>query len=160
MRHYCLLSSPTCHSSLFPLQVFADAYKATITKEIGTKGETAEVEEDVYESHNLAQYIAGNKTDPSLKTQGVRINGDAKFVEMRDITQATPYKVDIDGTEHHVSIEKVTILKGKNNSLVLGVKGGYYLAAIYKADARSDTSPAIAQALAISFYWAVGPDAA
>ena len=48
-----------------------------------------EVEEDVYESHNLAQYLAGNKADPSLKTQGVRINGSTKYVEMRSLGKLT-----------------------------------------------------------------------
>jgi hypothetical protein len=66
----------------FSPQVFGDAYKATINKE-GAKGDVIEVEEDVYEAHNLAQYLAGNKADPSLKTQGVRINGSTKYVEMR-----------------------------------------------------------------------------
>ena len=60
----------------------------------------------------------------------------------------------------NVTIDSVFVLKNKEFGLVLGVKGGYYIAAIYKADPRSDTSVAVAEALGIGFYYAVGPDAA
>jgi hypothetical protein len=67
--------------------------------------------------------------------------------------------MQIDGESHNVTLEQVYVLKSKEAGLVIGVKGGYYFAARYKSDPRSDPSLAVAEDLAIGFYWACGPDA-
>lgn len=67
-------------------QVFSDAYKATITKEKGRDIE--EVEEDVYETYNLACLLTGAKDDASFKSQGVRLNG-TKYTILRELADQT-----------------------------------------------------------------------
>lgn len=61
-----------------------------------------------------------------------------------------------DGSAPNVTLENVFVLKSRDSGLVVGVKGGYYFAAKYKSDPRSDPSLAVAAALANGFYWAVG----
>jgi hypothetical protein len=61
-----------------------------------------------------------------------------------------------DGSTPNVTLENVFVLKSRDSGLVVGVKGGYYFAAKYKSDPRSDPSLAVAAALANGFYWAVG----
>lgn len=68
--------------------------------------------------------------------------------------------MQIGDDSHPVTVENVFILKGKEGGLVAAVKGGYYFLGKYKADPRSDPSLAVAEQLAVGFYWAVGPDAA
>jgi hypothetical protein len=171
---------PSLVFSLHPVcvvQVFADPYKATITKEKGR--EIEEVEEDVYETYNLACLLINAKTDDNFKSQGVRING-SKFTVLRELPNqtyiakvraipprcllvlaipVTKVHMQIDGESHNVTLEQVYVLKSKEAGLVIGVKGGYYFAARYKSDPRSDPSLAVAEDLAIGFYWACGPDA-
>lgn len=141
-------------------QVFSDPYKATITKEKGK--EIEEVEEDVYETYNLACLATGVKDDATFKSQGVRING-SKYTVLRELSAQTYHAKIADGAggtaSHPVTLEKLFVLKSKEGGLVIGVKGGYYFAARYKSDPRSDPSLTVAEDLAIGFYWACGPDA-
>lgn len=67
--------------------------------------------------------------------------------------------MQIDGVPTNVTVDKIWVLKSKENGLVIGAKGGYYFAARYKSDPRSDPSLSVAEDVAIGFYWAVGPDA-
>lgn len=82
----CLGSYPLDSTSNYQLWVFTDAYKATITKEKGRDIE--EVEEDVYETYNLACLLTGAVTDATYKSQGVRING-VKYTLLRDLGKQT-----------------------------------------------------------------------
>ena len=66
--------------------VYSDAYKATITKEKGK--EVEEVEEDVYETYNLACLLVGAKTDATFTSQGVRINA-TKYTVLRELENQT-----------------------------------------------------------------------
>lgn len=66
--------------------MFTDPYKATITKEKGRDIE--EVEEDVYETYNLACLLTGATTDETFKAQGVRINS-TKYTVLRDLGKQT-----------------------------------------------------------------------
>lgn len=114
--------------------------------------------QDVYETHNLACLCTGAKEDPHFKTQGLRING-VKYTILRTMDSQTFAAKLEDGSSHNVTLEKVFIGKSKDSGLVVGVRGGYYFAAKYKSDPRADPSMAIAERLAIGFYWATGADA-
>lgn len=112
----------------------------------------------MYETHNLACLCTGAKEDPHFKAQGLRING-VKYTILRSMdAQTFTAKLD-DGSAPSVTLEKVFIGKSKDSGLVVGVRGGYYFAAKYKSDPRADPSMAIAERLAIGFYWATGADA-
>jgi hypothetical protein len=152
----CLGSFPLAADGNFQLWVFSDAYKATITKEAGR--DIVEVEEDVYETYNLACLLTGATTDANYKSQGVRINS-SKYTLLRDLGKQT-FAVKLeDGSAPNVTIDSVRVLKSRDAGLVLASKGPYYFAMKYKSDPRSDPSLAMAEKLAMGFYWAVGPDA-
>ncbi len=87
---------------------------------------------------------------PSLHSTGRRL-----------IPVHPPSSQDADGNEaaHNVTIDEVHVLKKGPNSVFIGVKGGYFFAV--KANETKDnlqTGPNALSALAIGFYWAVGPD--
>lgn len=157
----CFASYPLADDGNYKFWVFSDPYKATISKDVigagGKVTDTVDVEEDVTETWNLACLVGGYKDDPLFKTQGVRLNG-SKYSLLRELGKQT-YTAKIEDATHAVTMESVFLLKGKEGGLVVGVKGGYYFAGQYKSDPRSDPYLAVADALAIGFYWAVGPDA-
>jgi hypothetical protein len=149
-------SFPLDSTGNYAFWVFSDPYKATITKEKGRDIE--EVEEDVYETYNLACLCLGTKDDPTFKAQGVRVGG-TKYTVLRELGKQTYSAKLEDGSSHPVTLDNVWVLKSKDSGLVLGVKSDYYFGIKYKSDPRSDPSLAMAERLAIGFYWAVGPDA-
>jgi len=79
-------SYPLAEDGNYQFWVFSDAYKATITKEKGR--EIEEVEEDVYETYNLACLCLGTKDDATFKAQGVRVNG-TKYTVLRELGAQT-----------------------------------------------------------------------
>lgn len=59
-----------------------------------------------------------------------------------------------------MTIDEIHVLKKGSVTVLVGVKGGYFFAV--KADSSKDpkqTAPNATSAMAVGFYWAVGPDA-
>lgn len=150
-------SYPLAADGNYSFWVYSDPYKATITKETNGGKDIAEVEEDVYEAHNISRLLAGDKSDTHLKEQGVRLNG-TKYTILRELA-TQKYSAKVDGVAYDVTIDKVCVGKSKDGGIVIATKGGYYFAARYTANPRSDPFLAVAEAIAVGFYWAVGPDA-
>jgi hypothetical protein len=69
---------------------------------------------------------------------------------------------DADGNEaaYPVTIDQIHVLKKGSMGLMIGEKGGYFFACFAdNADAKQQGPDALA-AMAIGFYYCVGPDAA
>ena len=126
-----------------------------------TKESGAEVEEDIYEASNLGCLLSGQKASIP-EGQGIRLNG-VKYMQAQVLKNQTYQAkiVDESGNEakYPVTIEEVHVMKKGKDGIMLGVKGGYFFIAKHDSSDPKQTGPAAAEALAIGFYWAVGPDA-
>ena len=93
----------------------------------------------------------------------MRLNGE-KYMHVQTLKgQKYLAKVtDADGNEaaHPVTIDEVHVLKKGPLGVMLGVKGGYFFACRHDSKDPKQQGPAACDAMAIGFYWAVGPDSA
>lgn len=127
-----------------------------MTKEDGT-----EAEEDVYEAYNLSLFLKGQKSQIP-EGVGVRLNNE-KFMVLNTLKAPTYVaKIkDADGNEtpYNVTIDEVHLMRKGQITVFIGVKGGYFCAVFADAKVPAQTGPAASAALAIGFYYLVGPDA-
>ena len=92
------------------------------------------------------------------------MNGE-KYMHLRMLPPTTTVAkiADANGevTNHNVTLENVHVLKKGKTSVMIGVKGGYFMAAvtIEKPNAAAGAGGQVGlDALAIGFYWATGAD--
>lgn len=106
------------------------------------------------------QLLSGQKSSIPAG-QGIRINGDKYMhVRVQPKDTYTARIVDAEGNEttYPVTIDEVHVLKKGKIGIMMGVKNGYFFATKFD-EGEGHTGPKAAEALAIGFYWAVGPDA-
>lgn len=152
-----LSSYPLGADGNYAFWAYSDPYKATVSKADGS-----EASEDIYECYNLSLLLAGRMNEIS-EGHGIRINGE-KYMYVRPFPkEKLPAKiVDASGVEntYNVTLENVHLLRKGNINALIVAKGGYFF--LVKGNDKEDpkqTVPAMLSALAIGFYWAVGPDA-
>jgi hypothetical protein len=144
-------SVPLDATGNYTFWVYTDPYKAQITKNDGS-----EVEEDVYEAHVIGQLLAGKKAEIA-DGHCLRINGE-KYMHLR-VLPSEVYKAVIGEDSFNVTIDEVHVLKKGKTQVFLGSKGGYFFMVKSEAGGGVGGGAAELNAMAIGFYYAVGPDA-
>ena len=108
------------------------------------------------------QFLSGQKSQIP-EGQGVRLAGDKMMIVQTQKAQTYVAKIkdaEDNETSYNVTIDDIHVAKKGSVTVLIGVKGGYFFAV--KADSSKDpkqTAPNALGAMAIGFYWAVGPDA-
>eukprot|EP00353_Schmidingerella_taraikaensis_P008761 CAMPEP_0185582094 /NCGR_PEP_ID=MMETSP0434-20130131/19789_1 /TAXON_ID=626734 ORGANISM="Favella taraikaensis, Strain Fe Narragansett Bay" /NCGR_SAMPLE_ID=MMETSP0434 /ASSEMBLY_ACC=CAM_ASM_000379 /LENGTH=177 /DNA_ID=CAMNT_0028200801 /DNA_START=27 /DNA_END=560 /DNA_ORIENTATION=+ len=139
---------PLTEDGNYSFWLYGDPYKATISKEDGT-----EVEEDIYEAHNLTLLIGG---DSNPMGQGVRVN-QVKYMRIRDM-EAPTYDFPVGEEDVSFHFDKVWFYQKGKQGLVIAVRDGYFFVGSCDCNKPEQQTALCAKGLAMGAYWLVGGD--